>query len=101
MLCDEESPGAGRLHSEVIKKGGRKLVKVLYTIIKDAWENSEVSADWKDAQLITIFKKGDRQECSNYCRISLLFIPGNVFAHILNRLSTLAEDFLPEEQYGF
>ena len=57
MLCNGKSLGADGLHPEFIKRGGRKLVKVLHTIIRYAWKNLEVSADWKDAQLVTIFKK--------------------------------------------
>ena len=58
--------------------------------------------DWKDAQLITLFKKGDRRQCGNYRGISLLSIPGKVFARILlNRLNAHAETFLPEAQCGF
>ena len=41
-----KSLGADRLHPKVIKRDGRKLVKVLYTTIKDAWENLEAPADW-------------------------------------------------------
>lgn len=40
--------------------------------------------------------------CGNYRGISLLSIPGKVFARILlNRLSSYAENFLPEAQRGF
>ena len=65
--------------------------------LRDTWENLKVTANWKDTQLITIFKKGDRWNSSNYHEISFLSIPGKVFIYIqLNRLSTLVEDFLPE-----
>ena len=95
-------PGAGKLHPEVIKRGSRKLVEVLNTVIKDAWENLEVLAGRKDAQLLTIFNKEDRQNCGDYCRILLLSISGKVFApKLIKRLSTLVEDFLPEVQCGF
>ena len=36
--------------------GGWRFVEVFYTI-KDARENIEVSVDWKDSKLDTIFKK--------------------------------------------
>ena len=60
MLCDGKSPGTDALHPKVIKRGGRRLAEILYTIIKEALENLEVLADWKDAQLVTTFKKGNR-----------------------------------------
>ena len=74
----------------------------LYEIIADIWKSGKVPHDWKDAQLITLFKKGDRRLCGNYRGISLLSIPGNVFARVLlNRLSSYVEDMLPEAQCGF
>ena len=102
MLCDGKSPGPDGIHPEIVKRGGSRLVEVLHDIITEAWKKSEVPQDWKDAQLITIFKKGDRKVCSNYRGISLLSIPGTVFARVLlNRLSSIAEDLLPEAQCGF
>ena len=59
--------------------------------------------DWKDANFISIFKKGSRKECGNYRGISLLSIAGKIMARIiLNRLnSLLAPNILPETQCGF
>jgi hypothetical protein len=36
-----------------------------------------------DASIVTIYKKGDRTDCGNYRRISLLSIAGRIFARIL------------------
>lgn len=102
MLSEGKSPGADGIHPEVIKKGGPKLLSALHEIIQDAWKTAVVPQDWKDAQLVTIFKKGDRKVCGNYRGISLLSIPGKIFARVLlNRLSSYAESFLPETQCGF
>ena len=77
MTCDGKFPGTDRLHPEVIKRGGWRSVEVLSTIIKDVWENLEVTAD-----CLTIFKKRDRRDCGNYRGISLLSTLGKVFARI-------------------
>ena len=59
-------------------------------------------ADLKDAEIVSIFKKGDRSVCGNYRGISLLSIVGKVIARLLlNRLLPLAEEILPESQCGF
>ena len=76
-------------------------MSTLHEIIKEAWKTAVVPQDWKDAQLITIFKKGDRKLCGNYRGISLLSIPGKVFARVLLNRLTYAENFLPETQCGF
>ena len=95
-------PGADVIHTEIIKRGGPKLLETLTIIIRKAWEEGKVPQDWKDAQLVTIFKKGDRRVCGNYRGISLLSIPGKVFARVLlNRLLAQIDQFLPEAQCGF
>lgn len=102
MLSDGKSPGADGIHPEIIKSGGERVLQALTNIIKKAWKENEVPQDWKDAQLVTIFKKGDRRICGNYRGISLLSIPGKVFARVLlNRLSSQIDQFLPEAQCGF
>lgn len=83
MLCEGKAPGSDGIHPEVIKRDGTGLLSALDDIIKEAWRNTEVPQDWKDAQLVTIFKKGDRRLCGNYRGISLLSIPGKGFAHVL------------------
>lgn len=102
MLQDGKSPGSDGIHPEIIKRGGQKLLRTLCSIIQNAWTTATVPQDWKDAQLVTIFKKGDRRLCGNYRGISLLSIPGKVFARVLlNRLTSHAESLLPESQCGF
>ena len=97
-----KAPGADGIHPEIIQYGGPMVLEALHKIILTAWETKSVPQDWKDAQIITLFKKGDRHLCSNYRGISLLSIPGKVFARVLlNRLTTLAESILPEAQCGF
>ena len=66
------------------------------------WEREQIPKDLKDAAVITIFKKGDRNACGNYRGISVLSIAGKIFARILlNRLQVVAEEILPESQCGF
>jgi len=102
MRCEGKSPGADGLHPEIIRRGGNRLAEVLHDIITEAWNQSEVPQDWKDALLINIFKKGDRKICGNYHGISLRSIPGKVFARVLlNGLTSVAEGLFPETQCGF
>ena len=66
------------------------------------WEG-HVPQAWKDANIVTIYKKGDRTECGNYRGISLLSAAGKIFARILlNRLSShITPEVVPETQCGF
>ena len=70
----------------------------LFLVVCPLWFPS----DFRDANIVTFFKKGDRENCNNYRGISLLSIASKIFARILlDRLLILAEDVLPESQCGF
>ena len=61
----------------------------LHRWIIKVWEEGHVPQAWKDANIVTIYKKGDRTECGNYRGISLLSAADTSFARILlNRLSS-------------
>ena len=66
------------------------------------WEVGSVPQAWKDASIVTIYKKGDRTDFGNYRGISLLSIAGKIFARILlNRLSNhITPGVVPETQCG-
>ncbi|XP_076059549.1 uncharacterized protein LOC143036186 [Oratosquilla oratoria] len=97
-----KAAGPDNIPTELLTHGGLVLKMRLHSLILKAWEEKQAPSDWKDALLITIFKKGDRRECGNYRGISLLSIAGKVLARILlNRLQNVAEVILPESQCGF
>ena len=74
----------------------------LMLLILKIWETKTLPSDFRDANIITIYKKVDRENCNNYRGISLLSIASKIFACILlDRLLILAEDILPESQCGF
>ena len=47
-------------------------VKVLHSICQQIWKTQQWSQDWKSSVFISIPKKGDAKECSNYCTITLI-----------------------------
>lgn len=97
-----KAPGPDNIPLELITFGGPELKNSLLLLILKIWETKSPPSDFRDSNIITIFKKGDREDCNNYRGISLLSIASKIFARILlNRLLTLAEDVLPESQCGF
>ena len=103
ILSEGKAPGPDGIPAEIWKCGGEKLIDQLHKIILRAWQEENVPQEWKDANLVTIFKKGDRTECGNYRGISLLSIAGKAFARILlNRLEKhVTHQIIPETQCGF
>jgi len=58
--------------------------------------------DWKKGIIVPIHKKGSTMDCSNYRGISLLSIPGKVYARILeSKLRKEVDNQIEEHQSGF
>ena len=65
-------------------------------------ENSAVPQDWKRSVFISIPKKGNAKECSNYCTIALILHASKVILKILQaRLQQYVNCELPDVQAGF
>ena len=47
-------------------------MKVLYSICWKIWKTQQWPQDWKRSVFISIPKKGNAKECSNYCTIALI-----------------------------
>ena len=65
-------------------------------------EKGKAPEDWQKAVIVAIHKKGSKKLCKNYRGISLLSIPGKIFAKILDaRIRQVTEGQVMEEQAGF
>ena len=58
-------------------------VKVLYSICQQIWKTQQWPQDWKRAVFISIHKKGNAKECSNYRTIALISHASKVMLKIL------------------
>ena len=68
------------------------------------WEEGHVPQAWKDANIVTIYKKGDRTECGNYRGISLILQPARCFSSDPTEQTlraTLPQRWCSETQCGF
>ena len=70
------------------KAGGESMKWWLHTVIVQVWSTSLVPPDWRRGLVTPIYKgRGDRMDCNNYRGITLLSVPGKVFARLLlNRI---------------
>ena len=58
-------------------------VKVLPSICQQIWEAQQWPQDWKRSVFIPIPKKGNAQECSNYCTVALISHTSKLMLKIL------------------
>ena len=100
---DGKASGGDGIPAEVWNYGEANLSNRLHRWIIKIWEEGDVPQAWKDANIITMYKKRDRTECGSYRGISLLSAAGKIFARILlNRLSShITPEVVPESQCDF
>ena len=58
-------------------------VKVLHSICQQMWKTQQWPQDWGRSVFISIPKKGNGKECSNYHTITLISHPSKVMLQIL------------------
>ena len=58
-------------------------VKVLHSICQQIWKTQQRPQDWKRSVFISVPKKGNAKECSNYCTIVLISQANKVMLIIL------------------
>ena len=67
-------------------------VKVLHSICQQIWKTQQWPQDWKRSVFISILKKGNAKECSNYRTIALISHASKVMLKILqSQASTVHE----------
>ena len=99
--------GGGAPGVDEIRPGYLKALDVvglswLTRLCNIAWTSGAVPLEWQTGVVVPIFKKGDQRVCSNYRGITLLSLPGKVFAKVLERrVRAIVEPQIEEEQCGF
>ena len=77
-------------------------VKALHSLDQQIWKIQQWAQDWKRSVFIPIPKKGNANECSNYCTIALISHANKVMLKILQtRLQQYLNQELPYVQAGF
>jgi hypothetical protein len=97
-----KSPGVDQIPAELIKAGAGTLCSEIHKLIKLIWNKEELPHQWKESIVVTIHKKGDKTDCSNYRGISLLSTSYKILSNILlTRLTPYADEIMGGHQCGF
>jgi len=76
--------------------------RILHQLFASVWATGKVPCAWKEDIIILYKGKGPRNECASYRPITLLSVPGKVFAHVLlSRIDPLLRSKRRFEQSGF
>ena len=82
----------------------KSVYKPLNLIFKSYLETGQFPSDWKKANVVPVFKKGDKQLLKNYCPVFLLPIIGKIFGKLhYNQMFEFftRNDSVSQNQSGF
>ncbi|GAB0186039.1 mitochondrial enolase superfamily member 1 [Grus japonensis] len=77
---------------------------LLWYFTKKSWLTGEVPDDWRLANVMTIYKKGQKEDPGNYRSVSLTSVPGKIMEQfILSVLTRQVQDDqgIRPSQHGF
>jgi len=103
-LDTQKAPGPDCIPAYVLHHCAAEIAPILTVIFSQSLNTGEVPSDWLRANVVPVFKKGDRHDPSNYRPISLTSICCKVMEHILchSIMKHLEENqILSNFQYGF
>ena len=88
----------------MLKLCDKSICKPLDLIFKSCMKQGKFSTEWKKANVVPVYKKGDKQILNNYRPVSLLPICGKFFERLIyNNLFKyfIQNDLLSQNQSGF
>jgi hypothetical protein len=65
------------------------------------WKKKELPEEWKESIIVSIYKKGDKTDCSNYRDISNLATKYEILYIFLSRLTQYGKEIIRDRQCGF
>ena len=99
-----KATGPDEVPSRILKIGAEELSTALVILNKLSIDVGEVPQEWRDANVVPIFKKGDRHQPSNYRPVSLTSVVCKVLEHIVHSNIMSHYDrwnILCDSQHGF
>ena len=103
-LDPNKAHGHDMISIRMIKLCGISICKPLEIIFQNCLRSGKFPSEWKKANVVPTFKKGDKQCIKNYCPVSLLPVYGKVFERLPynNTFSNFPENnLISPKQSGF
>jgi hypothetical protein len=102
-LLPKNSAGSDLLSNRMIKKEPYIFAKILKPLINESIDQGIFPENLKTANVIPVFKKGDKTNLNNYRPISLLPVISKIFEKVLNAQLTKIIDagYIDKNQFGF
>jgi hypothetical protein len=99
----DKSPGLDGIHPRVLKECAAELAEPLTVLFRKTLQG-EIPADWREASVTPIYKKGKRTDVTNYRPISLTSIICKIMEKLIRNAllhHLISEKILSDYQHGF
>jgi len=94
-LKNRKSPDTDQIPTELIKAGGKTIRCEIHKLVISILNKEVLPEEWKESIIVSIYKKGDKRDCSNYSGISLLPTTYKILSDVLlSRLTPYAEEII-------
>jgi hypothetical protein len=97
-----KSPGSDQIQAELIQAGGEILRSKIYKLINCIWSKEKLPDQWNEIIIVSVHKKGDKTECSDY-RVMLMLSTSytNLSSILHSMLSPYIDEIIGDHQSGF
>ena len=99
-----KAPGPDNIYARVLVECSESIAEVLTDIFQLSLTTGIVPSDWKRANVVPIFKQGNRQDPGNYRPVSLTSVVGKILESIIKEgITSYIEEkkILRSVQHGF
>jgi len=98
-----EAPGPDKIPVNFLKMCCTEIAPILTLIYQASIQQSTVPSDWKQVNIVPIFKKREQILCNNYRHVSLICICCKILEHIIySHIFHLSQhNVLCNERHGF
>ena len=102
ILPKRKAPGMDCVTTRLLRETARTIAPSLTILFNRSFEECSFPAQWKEALVIPVFKRGDRSQLTNYRPIALLSTVGKVCERVVfNALYNFISPYLSDQQSGF
>ena len=103
-IKDNKETGPGSLPGDLLKIWVHEIADVYTLLFQASLDQGTLPSDWKRANIVPVYKKGDRGRVENYRPISLTSVSSKILEHIIH--SSIMDhlelhSLLNDNQHGF
>ena len=80
-----KASGPDIIPNRILKECAEPIAPILQTILQQSLDTGDLPKDWRDANISSIFTKGDKHLPENYRHVSLTSVTSKILEHIICR----------------